>query len=236
MKLARRILIFLTLGSVFAMVGFLIAAIFGFDIWNGVWWHVFLSLATVIGAGAFALNTLNFMKKNKIIAFISFGLLGTLTVLLFIVYWGGIDFNTSWFAQFVTVVAITTIFFNIIISNYLKLGRNHFAIQMVTYVLIGAIDVVLMLEIFQVEVMQYILRVFIIACLLVFGLLITLAVLGKKIPDTESAGANAQPQKEETIDGEKVVKIKQSEYTALLQKIVELQKQLDAKNNDNKGE
>ena len=218
MKLARKILLAVTLGSVFFGVGLLIASIFGMQVFTGTWLKVLESLATVVIAGAFSLNTLNFMHKNKVIAFVSFALHGTLTALLFIVIWGGMDFSTSWFAQLVTVVAITTIFFNIIISNYLKLGRNHFVIQIITYVIIAAIDIVLMLEIFQVGVMQYILREFIIACLLVLGLLITLAVLGKKAPEDEGK-----------IDGEKVVKLKQSEYDALLGKIKELEEKLKEK-------
>ena len=72
MKIARKLLIFVTLGSVFAMVAILIGTLFGLDVWSkaGTWWHVFLSLATLIAAGAFSLNSLNFMKKNKIIALI----------------------------------------------------------------------------------------------------------------------------------------------------------------------
>ena len=218
MKLARKILLGVTLGSVFFGVGLLIASIFGLNVFVGTWLKVLESLAIVVVAGAFSLNALNFMHKNRVIALVSFALHGALTALLFIVIWGGMDFVTSWFAQLVAVVAITTIFFNIIISNYLKLGKNHFVIQIITYAIIGVIDVVLMLEIFQVDVMQYILREFIIACLLTLGLLITLAVLGKKAPDEEAK-----------IDGEKVVKLKQSEYDALLNRIKELEEKLKEK-------
>ena len=217
MRLARKILLGLTLGSVFFGVGILIAAIFGLDVFTGTWLKVLQSLATIAVAGLFSFNALNFMRKSKIIALITFALIGTLTVMMFIIYWGNIEF-TSTFSKIITILAVTTIFFNIIVSNILKLNRNHLTLQIITYALIGAIDIILILQICEIDVISRIPRIFVVACLVVFALLITLFVFGKKAPEEEVK-----------IDGEKVVKLKQSEYDALLGKIKELEEKLKEK-------
>ncbi len=226
MKLARKILLIATLGSLFVGVGILISAIFGNNVFEGAWLKILESLATIVVAGAFSLNALNFMHRNKIIAYITLCLLGTLTILAFVIYWGEIEF-TSGFTKFVAILAMTTIFFNIMVSNYLKLNRNYFVVQIVTYSIIAAIDIILILQICEIDVISHIWQIFVIACLIVFGLLIALAVLSKKAPESEMA----EPK---TIDGEKVVKLKESEYNALLQKIADLETQLAEKNKEDK--
>ena len=218
MKLARKILLIATLGSLFIGVGILISAIFGNNVFEGAWLKVLESLATIVVAGAFSLNALNFMHRNKIIAYITLCLLGTLTILAFVIYWGEIEF-TSGFTKFVAILAMTTIFFNIMVY--------YFVVQIVTYSIIAAIDIILILQICEIDVISHIWQIFVIACLIVFGLLIALAVLSKKAPESEMA----EPK---TIDGEKVVKLKESEYNALLQKIADLETQLAEKNKEDK--
>ena len=221
MKLARKILLATTLISVFGAVGLLISAIFGINVFKGTLFNVLLSFATLAVAGAFSLNALNFMKKNRVIAFITFALLGTLTVIAFIIFWGNIEL-TGAFAKVVGILAMTTIFFNIIVSNYLKLGRNNFVIQVITYVLIGAIDIILTLEILEVNVLLYIPRLFVVACLVCFALLVTLSILGKKVP--EEARVESKPEAKE--DGN-IVKLKKEEYEAMLKKIGALEAEIE---------
>ena len=222
MKLARKLLLILTLGSLFAGVGILISSIFGNNIFTGTWLKVLLSLATIVVAGAFTFNALNFMRKNKIIAYITICLISVLTVLAFIIYWATFELPPT-FTKIVEILAMTTVFFNIIVSNYLKLGKSNIILQFVTYFLIAVIDVILILEILSINVLVYIPKTFVIACLVVFALLITLMVLGKKVPE-ETKVNNKEVLKD---NDENFVKIKKVEYEALLKKIGALEAEIE---------
>lgn len=213
MKISKKILTIASLVSMGLCVALLITAIFGVKIFEGVGLKFLLSLATIAVATAFSVNAINFMDKKKIVAYICFALLGLLTLFGLIIYWAEISI-TNVFAMITSVLAIATIFCNIIISTYLKLEKRYYVLQIITYVLIAIIDIVLSLAIFGISifVVNGAWQAFCVVCLVTFALLCALSILRRKSFDGETTK-------------EKTITITQAEYDALIKKISELEEE-----------
>lgn len=217
MKLARKILTFTAIGSLAAVVIILIMAIFGLDVFTGDWLKILLTLATVTVASAVLINSTNYMQKKKIIAYISMGLTCALVVLALVILWGALSV-TDTISKITLILAMATIFFNIIISINLKLEKSYIALQAVSYFLIAVIDVLLTIVILGINLFEYngFWQGFAVGCLVLFGLLCALGILARK------------PKEEISKDS---ITISKAEYNSLLQKIEDLQAELDKKEN-----
>lgn len=181
MKTTKKILMYSSLTTLAVCIVLLIGAIFGLKTFEGAILKLLKTCATIAIAGFFAINALTMTDKNKIMGYVCAGLLGFLSLLLLVIYWA----NISWgvFQQLVFVLAIATILFNIIVNLNLKLDKNFLVLQIVTYILIAVIDIVLTLVIFGSTILANgtVLKLFIAGCIVVFGLLCALGILGKKV-------------------------------------------------------
>ena len=243
MKLLKKILTTISLVSMAAGVLILISAIFGNDkIFTGTWLKVLLSLGTIFISLALIVNSLGIIQKRRIIGFVSIGLLAALTVLLFIIYWAGIEF-TNLFSQITSTIAVATIFFCIITSLVSKLNSRHKVLQGITYFLIFAVDVVITLGIFGVEVFAQngVWQVFVVVCLVIFALLITLNTFGKKalvedlkneVKQQAQSQTETQSQGPVTFDGRPMVTIPLDEYNELKARIYDLERKLQEKDKE----
>lgn len=184
MKTAKKTLMYTSLVALAVCIILLIGSLFGLKTFEGALLKLLETFATIAVAGFFAINALTMTEKNKIIGFVCAGLLGFLSLLLIIIFWANIPWGV--FQQLVFVLTIATVLFNIIVNLNLKLDKNLLVLQIITYILIGIIDIILTMVIFGSKILtnDAVLKVFIAGCIIVFGLLCALEILSKKVEKT----------------------------------------------------
>ena len=214
MKETRKIITFISLAGLTGCVGLLIAAIFGVKVFEGTILNVLLSLAIVTAGTAISINAINYMNKKKILSFISLALTGALMVLAIIIVWGAIAWSNA-LTKITVLLAIATIFFNVIVAYRLKLENRYFAIQIAAYVLLGVLDIILTLLVFEVNLFAYswFWQPFTVLVIVVVGFLAALGILGRRANDIGS------------VDNEKML-ITRAEYNSMLKKIADLEAEL----------
>lgn len=189
----------ISLGSCAVM---LILSIFGISFFEGVKGDILISFATLTAGGIFAISSVNLIKYNKKIAYISLGAI-CLAVLLIIISTfaeiGGV------FSDITFTVATLSILFNVIVSGNLKLQKRLLALQIVAYVIVGLLCLYLILMIFGILSFVKTWQIMLVLIILTVAMLITLAVVSNKAPNVE------QPTKD-------YVKIPRAEYEELLVK------------------
>ena len=184
MKIAKKTLMYTSLVALAVCIILLIGSLFGLNTFEGALLKLLETFATIAVAGFFAINALTMTEKNKIIGFVCAGLLGFLSLLLIIIFWANIPWGV--FQKLVFVLTIATFLFNIIVNLNLKLDKNLLVLQIITYILIGIIDIILTMVIFGSKILtnDAVLKVFIAGCIIVFGLLCALEILSKKVEKT----------------------------------------------------
>lgn len=219
MKKSKKILTIVSIISICGAVALLIGSIFGIEIFKGNLFRVLLSFATIALAAGFAINSVNYIKVKRVVSIVSLALLSFLTVCAMVIYWAKIPFG-SWFSKMTCILALATIFFNIILSLYIQLGNKQKPLQAITYILICTIDIFLTIIILGIDLFKYngVWQCFSVACLVVLALLCTLAVLGKKNYTQVDAEMNAI--------GDEYIKVRKSEYNELKARVAELEDKL----------
>lgn len=220
MKEARKIITFTSLAGLTGCIGLLIAAIFGAKVFEGTLLKVLLTLAIVTAATAISLNAINYMNKKKILSFISLALTGALMALAIIIVWGAISWSNV-LTKITVLLALATIFFNVIVAYRLKLEKRYIAIQIAAYTLLGVLDIIITLLVFEVNLFQYnwFWQPFTVLVIVVVGFLAALAILGRRANDIGS------------VDNEKML-ITREEYNSMLKKIADLEAELAEKNKE----
>lgn len=180
MKTAKKTLMYTSLTTLAVCIVLLVGAIFGLKTFSGTLLKLLETCATITIAGFFSINALTMTKKNKVMGYVCLGLLATLSLCLLIIIWVG---GKGTFNNLVYVLLIATILFNIIVTLNLRLDKHFLVLQIITYALIAVIDIILTMVIFGSTVLanDTILKLFIAGCIVVFGLLCALAILGKKV-------------------------------------------------------
>ena len=216
LKLTKKLLTIFSIISTVIPILLLIGTLFGLVTFDGVFLKLMLTFVTLAVAGGFAINALNIIRKNKTISFISLTLLLISSILLVVMFWS--NFSTPEIYNDLTVViSMATIFFCIIISMHLKLSKRYLALQIITYILVVAIDIILTLNIFGVNIFAIngMIQTFITLCLITFALLLITGILGKKSADND------------TVDNDKYIKITIEEYNELKERIKYLENELE---------
>lgn len=214
MKTAKKILTTVSLICVVVSVGLLIGAIFGLRVFKKPLLAVLLSFATVGVASAFSINSLTMHKKNRTIAYATLGLMGVTTLMALIIYFS--NFSTAvYFNKVILVLGIFAVLFNIIVSLILKLDKRYLILQIITYLIILAIDIILTLQVFRVDVfgIKGFWKIFLVLCLLAFGLLCTTSIISRK---------TASDEKDDTIKSKKV-SLTAEQYKEMTDKIASLE-------------
>lgn len=224
MKIAKKTLSIVAIVTLVVAVGMLLLSLFGV---KGIFDYPLVAILETAGiicvGSAFSLNALIIYPKKKNLAIVDLSLLGSLTLLSIIVFWIKAA-SDSPFGKIVLVLGLATIFFNIIISNYLKLAKNKLVLQIITYCLIVVLDVLLTLQIVGLRLfaMDWFLKMFIALCLVTFVLLIVLVILAKKVPQAENSTTSVVKELKENY-----IQIEKKEYEELKQRIQELEKELE---------
>lgn len=217
MKLAKKSLTIFSLCTLGLVIAMLIGAVFGLEVFKGNMLYTLLSLSTFTVAGAFAINSLNIFEKKRVVAIISLIFIAISVVFALIIYWSAFNVPVL-FGKITIMVAVTTIFFIIIVSINNKVGNSYKALQAITYLIIIFIDVVIALSVWELSPfnLPFFTEIFIVACIVTFGLLCTLSILGKKPAENLSSGKK---------DG--FMRITVEEYNNMQNEIANLKKEIE---------
>lgn len=218
MKILKKILTVLAIVTLIAIVGLLIAAIFGFQLFTGFWLKMLLTLATVTVTSTFSISALSFFNKKKIVSIVALCLFLYLTVCAFIIFWSGLKLSNI-FVKITAVSALAVFLFNLIISTSLKLEGRHMVLKVITYLAALALNVMLAMGIFGVDIFSNgSWQILLVIALITFALVCTLSILGRKSADTKITDKNK--------NGEKLITITENEYNQLKNEVKSLQEQL----------
>lgn len=204
MKLAKKIT---TIGTIVAtaITGLmLILLLFKVKLFGDVNTDMLLTMATMGIGGFFAINSMNMLSKNKIIGWVSLGLILASVVLIVLATW--ISFDNETYPRVTFALGLLSVLFNIIVSSGLSLGKTKMVWQVLVYIVVGITDIVATLLIFGALQLDDIGMYFLMLLILSVCGVIILKILSKKmIADIV----------EENKD---IVKISKTEYQMLVEK------------------
>ncbi len=185
---------------------FLILTIFGINFFTGVKLNVLITFATLTVVGYFSLSSYNMLAKNKILSYVSFGLIVVSALLVVISTWADVGDNGLFF-QITVTIALISVFFIFIVSTNLRLGHKLMAVQIVCQLVLGIFVLLSILLTFGISFWNN--TLFFVMLVLSIVAFITISVLSNK--------ANVEGV------GEGYVKITKTEYEELLAKAKQLE-------------
>ena len=181
----------------------LILLIFDINIFGNGFLSVLITFASLSIGGFFAINSLNMVAKNKIIGWISVGLISASVFLIILSSW----VDLSGIVLDITLsIGLLSVLFNIIVSSGLELGKKKLPIQIIVYVLVAITDVIATLGILGAIKISSILEIFLVLIILSVVGVVVLKILGKKlVADT-------------TEESKDTIRISKAEYDLLVEK------------------
>ena len=204
MKLTKKITSIATILATVITCLTLIMLLFEVKLFKDFNLNMLLTMSTIGIGGFFAINSMNMISKNKIIGFVSLGLISASVLLIVLAVW--IDFNSDIYAKLTIVLGLISILFNVIVSSGLALGKSKMIWQVIVYIIVFITLLIATLAIFGVVDIGEILTLFLMMLILsVFGVIILKIFSKKAVADLV----------EENKD---MVKISKSEYAMLLDK------------------
>lgn len=156
----------------------LIMLLFGakpFGDFNGAFITTFASLAV---GGFFTINSLNMIDRNKIIGWVSLGLIVASVLLISLTSW--IKLESDAVSKATIVLGVLSVLFNIIVSSGLELGKTKLALQIIVYVVVGATCLFFTLILFNIVKFNDVWVWFVTSVILSVLGVIVLKVLAKK--------------------------------------------------------
>ena len=220
MKLAKKIISYATIVAT-AITGLtLIMLLFDTKLFGDLNLKMLLTLVTVGIGGFFAINSMNMISKNKVIGWVSLGLIFSSVLLIVLAVW--INFDSEIYGRLTFTLGLVSILFNVIVSSGLALGRSKMIWQVLVYIVVFVSVLIAVLAIFGVVNLIEMLPFFLMMVILsVIGVII-LKVLSKKV---------VQDLVEENKD---MVKISKTEYAMLIDKAKKYDELMSkSQNNDN---
>ena len=155
---------------------------------------IMLTLLTLFISGLFFLNSVNAIVKGNKLGLASAIAIMVCAVLYILLIWaGGVLGEMKAYTYFVVILSMLSIFMNLVISNYIVLGKSLIAIQIVLYVAFGYIETTLAFVILGNSVLIDIWQVFVAAIIVAVTLYVILKVKQKNIQNTTtSVSANGE--------------------------------------------
>ena len=219
MEKTRKILSILTIVFTAILSLLLIMWLFGLDLLGDNKLKVYMTLGSLAVGGFFAINSLNMTIKNKTLGWVSFGLITGAVFLIILTFWLNIENNI--FQNITITLGLVSVLFNIIVSSGLDLGKTHLAVQIVTYVIVGALDIfatLLIFGVFDISTSWTWLVMFIILSLV--GIIVLKVLAKRKIANN-------------LIEDGSMIKISKQEYQHLVEKAKLYDQMIETKNNQN---
>ena len=182
MENTKKILMISSLSCLAVSCLMLILAVFGVQVFDGILLRILLIVSTFAIACGLAIGELSVIQKNKILGYVSIGLLGVSVLFALIIFCSSILQNGGVFVKITGTFSLLSILFIIIVSNYIKLGKSMLGLQIPTYIVLILLDLFLILLVCGVSMFEIkgMLETFIILIILNVGLLIATSVIASK--------------------------------------------------------
>lgn len=218
MEKFRKGLSIVTIISAVVVSLFLIIWLFGADLLGSLKSNIYLTLGSIAVGGFFAINSLNMVLKNKILGYVSFGLITGSVVLIILTSW--LNLNNSTLTNIMVSLGLLSVLFNIIVSSGLDLGKTLLAVQIPVYIIAGITDLVSTLIIFGALDISKMFALFLALIIVTIVGIIILKVLAKRQVTNE------------ILDEKEMVKISKSEYAILIDKAKKYDELMSNQNNN----
>ena len=206
----QKTLVIVSISTVGLVMAMLIAAVFKAPVFDKdkILLPIMLSLAVIAAGCFFANNALDMFESKKVLSISCLVLLAVSAMLGFIHFWSKFSLSEG-FGKFTGIVVITSVLFVIIVTTYGALDKHFFVLQIITYILVGAIDIVLIMAILGADIFHgAFVTIFVVACIAALALLLTTNILGKRLGKIVEAG---------------YIKVEKTEYEALKKRVEELE-------------
>ncbi len=194
----QKAVISVSLVTLVAIIIFLIAAIFGLS--SPMTWKIVLSLLYILAGCVFSTSALTFTSKNKVLAYVSIGLIWLAVIGAMIATFGQVDVT---FVRTEGTLAIATAFLVILIGTILKTNGRLKGMQIIFSILTIILDGILTFQVWGGHLFKIkMFTEFFIAFVIVdTGILVAINILSRK-----------------TISDEAKVTITREEYEILKEK------------------
>lgn len=220
MEKARKILSILTIVFTGVLSLLLIMWLFGLDILGANKLKIYITLGSLAVGGFFAINSLNMTIKNKTLGWVSFGLITGAVFLIILTFW--LNIQNDIVRNITITLGLVSVLFNIIVSSGLDLGKTQLAIQIIVYIVVGALDVFATLLIFgALDIAKTWTWLVTLIILSIVGIIVLKVLAKKKIANN-------------LIEDDSVVKVSKQEYLKLVEK-AKLYDQMIANQNNNQN-
>lgn len=146
MKRAKKIIAISTIVSTVLTSILLILLIFDVKIFGDYNGDVIITFACLGIGGFFAINSMNMLSKNRIIGWVSLGLILSSIVLIIFSTWLGAGYGIL--LKITLALGLLSVLFSIIVSSGLDLGNTKLVYQIIVYVVVFITDLIATLAIF----------------------------------------------------------------------------------------
>jgi len=204
MKKIKKILTISTIVSTCIVSLILIVLLFGVSIFGKFNGNVIVTFACLAIGGFFAINSMNMMYRNKVIGWLSLGLIIVSVFLIILSSW--LSLGSEVYSDITISLGLLSVLFNIIVSSGLELEKNKLVWQVIVYIIVGVTDIIATLAIFGVVNLSKILALFLSMIIISFVGVIILKIFAKKTVT------------DQVIAEKNMIKISKEEYEILLNK------------------
>ena len=178
MDKSKKILTIFTIVATCLVSLLLILLLFGVKMFGDFNGSVIITFACFGIGGFFAINSLNMIDKNKIIGYVSLGLICLSVLLIILSTW--IKFDSDLYSDITISLGFLSVLFNIIVSSSLDLGKKWFAVQIGVFAVVALFDIITTLALFDVVKLGDFILIYIALIIVMIVGVIILKVLSKK--------------------------------------------------------
>lgn len=191
-----------------ALIG--IGLLFGLFKGTDVIGQIMLTLLTLFIAGLFLLNSINAVTAGNKVGIAAAIMLVVSALLCIILIWAGDllgDFYDT-YARITVIVAMVSILLDLIVGNYIILGKSLLVVQIFQYLSFAYVELVIAFLILGSEALINVWQIFVLAIIIALTLYIVLKVKEKNIAQKET-------ETKVNANGEEMVTITKKEYEEL---------------------
>ncbi len=191
-----------------ALIG--IGLLFGLFKGTDIIGQIMLTLLTLFIAGLFLLNSINAVTAGNKVGIAAAIMLVVSALLCIILIWAGDllgDFYDT-YARITVIVAMVSILLDLIVGNYIILGKSLLIVQIFQYLSFAYVELVIAFVILGSEALINVWQIFVLAIIIALTLYIVLKVKEKNIAQKET-------ETKVNANGEEMVTITKKEYEEL---------------------
>lgn len=178
MEKGKKIVSISTIAAIIIASLLLILLLFDLKIFGDSNGDVILTMVCLAIGGFFTINSLNMIDRNKIIGWVSFGLIVASVFLIILSTW--VNLENLIVNKLTIVLGLLSVLFNVIVSSGLELGKTKLLVQILVYSIVGITCLFFSLILFEIVSLSESLMWFVIMIILSIVGIVILKVFAKK--------------------------------------------------------